>query len=564
MKNRLVLLQDGQARTFDLGDVEVFIGRLPECEIQLVSNMVSRKHARVFREGSDYFIEDLGSGNGTFVNGQKILQKQKLRSNDRLKFGPVLVRFESDEQSSPGGSSGSLPAQSEAVASVQIQDDRDRPSSTILRAVDGSSAGFSLDVRPQDKLKAVLEISRALAGTLEIEKLLPRILDSLFKVFPAADRGCILLKDPRTGEMVPRAMKQRREGDDASVKLSRTIVNSVLNQKKAILSADAASDSRFDASESISALTIRSMMCVPMLDLEGEPVGIINIDTQNPLTQFRNDDLEIMMTVAGQAAIAFETAKLLQSYVQKQKQDNEMNIARNVQHALLPESLPEVNGYQFFASYDSAQAVGGDYYDIIPTRDGRIWLAFGDVAGKGVPASLVMSRMSSVVRSVSEFVTDAGEAASRINDHMCARAVEGRFVTFVLVILDLTENKMSIVNAGHMAPMIRKPDGTLEEVGEESVGVPIGVIEGFPFDTVEREVAPGETILIYTDGVSEAMNPKNELYGMERLRNLVINGPMSASELGVVVREDVRKFANGREQNDDITLMVFGRVGTTV
>lgn len=557
MTKRLVLLQDGQAKTFDLGENDVFIGRLPECELQLVSNMVSRKHARVYRDGTDYFIEDLGSGNGTFLNGQKLERAQKLKSNDRLKFGPILVRYESDEpQPAIGfGASGPQPYQ---MVSVQIQDDAEQPSSTILGALD-SSAGFSLDIRPQEKLKAVLEISRSLAGTLEIEKLLPRILDSLFQIFPAADRGCILLKDARLGEMVPRAMKHRREGEDASVKLSRTILNSVLNQKKGILSADAASDARFDASESISALTIRSMMCVPMLDLQGEPVGVINIDTQNPLAQFRSEDLDILLTVAGQAAIAYETAKLLQSYVQKQKQDNEMNIARNVQHALLPETLPQVHGYQFFASYDSAQAVGGDYYDIITARDGRIWLAFGDVAGKGVPASLVMSRMSSVVRSVSEFVTDAGEAVARINDHMCARAVEGRFVTFVLVILDLNNHSMSIVNAGHMAPMIRKADGTIEEVGEESVGVPIGVIEGFPFEAVERTINPGETIVIYTDGVSEAMNPKNDLFGMDRLRTFIEKGPAAPSELGVAIREDVRKFANGREQNDDITLMVFGR-----
>ena len=228
-------------------------------------------------------------------------------------------------------------------------------------------------------------------------------------------------------------MKHRREGEDATVKLSRTILNTVLDKRTAILSADAATDERFDASESISALTIRSMMCVPMLDLQNEPVGVINIDTLNPVMQFKQDDLEIMLAVASQAANSLESARLLDAFVEKQKQDSEMDIARNVQHALLPESLPDIDEYQFFTSYESAQAVGGDYYDVIPVKDGKIWLAFGDVAGKGVPASLVMSRMSSVVRSTSEFVSEAGPAVSAINDHMCAKAVEGRFVTFVLV-----------------------------------------------------------------------------------------------------------------------------------
>jgi len=560
MNSKLIVLVDGLPRVVELGTMDVVIGRLPDCEIQLPSNMVSRKHARVFRNGTGYSIEDLGSGNGTFVNGQKIEGAHQLQSHDRLKFGPILVRYESDEPAAHQDAGRLALLNAARSSAVEISEDHGNVTATILGSLE-SQGGFNLlDVRPQDKLKAVLDISRALAGTLEVEKLLPRILDSLFQIFPAADRGCILLKDPRTGEMIPRAMKHRRESEDASVKLSRTILNTVLEQKKAVLSADATSDVRFDASESISSLTIRSMMCVPMLDLQGDPVGIINIDTQNPLTQFKNEDLDIMLTVAGQAALSYESAKLLQSYVQKQKQDNEMDIARNVQHALLPETLPTINGYEFFASYDSAQAVGGDYYDIIATKDGRIWLAFGDVAGKGVPASLVMSRMSSVVRSVSEFVTDGAEAVSRINDHMCAKAVEGRFVTFVLIILDIQQHQMQVVNAGHMSPMIRKPDGSIEEFPEESVGVPIGVIEGFPFEAVERPLGAGETIVIYTDGVSEAMNPQNELYGMEKLRQFVAKGAANPALLGVSIREDVRKHANGREQNDDITLMVFGRV----
>jgi len=343
------------------------------------------------------------------------------------------------------------------------------------------------------------------------------------------------------------------------VKLSQTIMKAVLEQKKAVLSADAASDSRFDASESISALTIRSMMCVPMLDLQGEPVGAINIDTQNSMMQFTDEDLDIMVAVAGQAAMTYESAQLVQSYVEKQKQDSEMDIARQVQHALLPEEFPAAEGYEFFASYESAQAVGGDYYDAIRTSDGRIWLAFGDVAGKGVPASLVMSRMSSVVRSTSEFVTHAGEAVMKINDHMCAKAVEGRFVTFVLTILDPINHKMWIVNAGHMSPIIKIAGGGTVDLDEESIGVPIGVIEGFEFEMVERDISPGETIVLFTDGVSEAMNPDSELYGMDRLHEFIQNGSDTPEELGQQIREDVRLHADGRPQNDDITLMVFGR-----
>ncbi len=253
------------------------------------------------------------------------------------------------------------------------------------------------------------------------------------------------------------------------------------------------------------------------------------------------------------AALAYEGARLLQSYVEKQKQDNEMAIASNVQLALLPESMPEVDGYSFFAMYESAQAVGGDYYDVVPLPNGKIAVAFGDVAGKGVPASLIMSRLSTVVRSVTEFLDDAGQAIEKINGHMCARAVEGRFVTFVLIILDPVKHTMSFVNAGHMSPIIRKPDGTLEEFPDEICGVPLGVVDGYPYDVVMRDIHPGETFVIYTDGVSEAMNAAGDLYGIETLRNLVQKESGDTQQLGTKIRADVRRHAGGIPQNDDIT-----------
>jgi serine phosphatase RsbU (regulator of sigma subunit) len=551
---KLILLQQGQAIPFELTKAEIVLGRLPECDIQLNSNMVSRRHAQVRQRDGGFFVEDLGSGNGTFVNGQKIEAPTRLKTGDRVKFGPILFRFEGDGDDADDSGKRAL-AQ---AAAMGVEVDDGEGSSTIMGAAENTGGFGLLDVQPAAKLKAVLEISRALAGTLDVEKLLPRILESLLAIFPQADRGCILLQG-EDGKMVPRAMKHRQEGEDSSVRLSRTILNTVLQEKKAILSADAASDDRFSASESISALTIRSMMCAPLLGLQGEPLGVINIDTQNPLSQFKKDDLEILIAVAGQAALSYESARLLQSYVEKQKQDSEMQIARNVQRALLPDALPQVEGYQFFATYEAAQAVGGDYYDVIVLPDGKVALAFGDVAGKGVPGALVMSRISSVVRSTVELVPDVLEAVERINAQMCAKSVEGRFVTFVLTILDPVNHVMRCVNAGHMSPMIRRTDGTIEEFPEESVGVPIGVMEGFPFDVTERKLEPGEQVVLYTDGVSEAMNPASELYSIERLRSLVQKPHPNAEALGKVIREDVRRHASGRPQNDDITLMVFGR-----
>ncbi len=555
---KLILLQEGAATPFDLTEPATTIGRRPDCTVQVQSDMVSRKHAQVLSCDGQFVLEDLGSGNGSFVNGQRIEQPTPLVHDDRIKLGPILFRFEGDQ--APEDSQADRPTQVRDSPLADVVDiTNDDSGSTIMGTLDTAGGFGLLDVQPQAKLKAVLDISRSLAGTVDWNSLLPKILDTLFEIFPHADRGCILIRDESTGNMVPRAIKHRRDSEDDSVKLSRTILNTVLEQKKAILSADAASDSRFEASESITNLTIRSMMCVPLLGLSGDAMGAINIDTQNPLAQFRKDDLDLMIAVAGQAALSIDGARLLSTYVEKQKQDNEMRIAANVQRALLPDHLPELDGYEFFASYEAAQAVGGDYYDIFPLNNGKYCLAFGDVAGKGVPASLVMSRLASVVRSTFQHVDEADEAVSQINDHMCAKAVEGRFVTFVATLLDPASHSISVVNAGHMSPMVRKLDGTIEELPAGTVGIPLGVLEGFSYESIQRTLDPGDTVVIYTDGVSEAMNHDSELYGLERLREFVSQGPVHADELGKAVRTDVKKHADGREQNDDITMMVFGR-----
>lgn len=560
--SKLVLLQSGEAIPYELDGAEATLGRHPDCDIQLQSNMVSRKHARVFEEGGQYYVEDLGSGNGTFLNGKKIEGRTALNHEDRVKLGPLLLRFEAKQPEKapvPAAAAAASAATAATIAfNLELASGED-DSATVMDAVDNTSGFGLLDAQPEAKLKGILEIARSLAGTADLEALLPKILETLFNVFPQADRGCILLKDPETSKMLPRAYKHRRDDVDDSVKLSRTILDRVLSDKTGILSADAASDSRFEQSESISSLTIRSMMCVPMLSLDGEPTGVIQLDTQNPLQRFQKEDLDLLLAVAGQAALSYESARLMVSAMEKKKQDDEMQIARGVQQALLPEKLPDIEGYQFFASYDSAQAVGGDYYDCFVLDENTVCLSFGDVAGKGVPASLVMSRMSSVVQSTVSHVRDVGGAAAAINNHMCANAVEGRFVTYVLVIIDLKINEMSLVIAGHMSPIIRKADGSCEEFDEEAIGLPIGVLEDYPFEVITRRLDPGEIVVIYTDGVSEAMNPDGDLYTEERVRKFVKQCPAAADVLGKELLADVRRHANGREQNDDITIMTFGR-----
>ncbi|MEZ6060462.1 MAG: SpoIIE family protein phosphatase [Planctomycetaceae bacterium] len=552
---RIVLLKEGQAIPYELREFPAQLGRHPDCTVQLDSNMVSRFHAQILKQDGQLVIEDLESGNGSFLNGRKLEpgSPQKLKNDDRIKLGPIKLRFEDDPEAGNGIDPFGM------TMGVELNDGA---SSTIMGAA--SAGGYGLfDVRPEDKLRGILKINHALSGTMEIANLAPRILDALFEIFPQADRGSILMRESVRKPLIPVAQKHRDEIDDESVRLSRTILERVMNEKTGVLSADAASDERFSAVESISNLTIHSMMCVPLMDLDDHPFGIINLDTQNPLKRFTDDDLQLLLAVAAQAAHSYQNARLLHTYLEKQKQDKEMGIARGVQRALLPEKLPEVSGYKFYASYDAAQAVGGDYFDcfLIGKKKDKVVVSFGDVAGKGVPGALIMSRIASVVQTTMSFTDDVTLAIRQINNHMCHSMVEGRFVTYILGVIDLKSNRMTLANAGHMSPVIRRPGGEVEEFDDATIGIPVGIMSDYPYEVVTRDIHPGEIFVLVTDGVDEAMNPNGDLYSKQRVRDFVSNSPADPEQLGRDLLADVRQHADGRPQNDDITIMTFGRLG---
>jgi serine phosphatase RsbU (regulator of sigma subunit) len=535
---RIVVLLNEET-SFELTRFPAVLGRSPDCDIQVDNAQVSRRHAQILEQNGQYFVECLGAANRTALNGKLLELRERsavpLQHNDRIKLGPVRLRFEDGFELS------------------------ENSSATIM----GSSAarGFGVfEVRPEEKLRGILKINQSLAGQVELSEIAPRILDVLFDIFPQADRGTIQIRLAGSERLVPVAQKRRAESDDESVRLSRTILMKVLDEKIGILSADAANDARFSASESISSLKLHSMMCVPMLDLQGRPFGVINLDTQNPMKRFTDEDLELLLAVASQAANAYENVRLLKSHLEKQKQDEEMKIARSVQKALLPEVLPEVPGWYFYASYDAAQAVGGDYYDCFMIGEHRICVSFGDVAGKGVPGALIMSRISSVVQNTMSFTDDVSVAISRINRHMCHNMVAGRFVTYTLAVVDLQSNRISMVNAGHYPPLVRRADGTVEEFAGGQIGIPIGIMDDYEYDVVERDIEPGDLFLLRTDGVDEAMAPDGSLYTTEKVLEFVRKGIVDTSQLGRDLLTDVRKHANGRSQNDDIAIMTFGRL----
>ncbi len=552
-------LQPGQV--FPLGECSI-LGRQPDCDIVLEAGAVSRQHARIVRSGSDYFVEDLNSRNGTFVNGTRV-ERQKLAENDELRICDLVFAFHGDRPvATTSAQEGAFQTVPNAHDEVHMVDDGpDGSGSTIMSKLEVSSNSTSMrvTVNPEVKLKALLEIGRNLGRATRLEEVLPRLLDNLFKIFIQADRGFIALLDASTKKMTTKAVKFRRDEARGRIRISRTILNTVMESKEAILSADASTDSQFRMSESIVDFHIHSVMCAPLLDSDGEVLGVIQVDTTDPRRRFSRDDLDVLASVACQAAVAVENAQLHERVIREELLEKELSLAHRVQMGLLPASPPAVERYEFFQCYQPAHHLGGDYFDYIELPGNRLALVVADVCGKGIAAALLVARLSADVRHSLLSQSHPVDAMARLNRLFSHDRWEGKFVTMVMAILDSQRDELSVVNAGHLAPMLRRASGQIEEVVRGKGGLPLGIDADSSYSQFTVHLAPGDAILMYTDGVIDAENSQRERYGVERIRQVLTQPAESADELGQLLTGDVNRFVGDHPQADDICLTCLRR-----
>ncbi|MFO0969925.1 MAG: SpoIIE family protein phosphatase [Gemmataceae bacterium] len=529
----MALLRDpASGREFPLA-ARVVIGRDLSCDIRVSAGQASRRHAAIVQEGDAYFIEDLGSANGTSVNARPIQGRTRLQPHDQIDIGGFVFLFE--KGGAPVGAGG-------------LGGTEDLGAITSTLNID---AGSRTSVAPEAKLRAVLEISKNLSNALHLEAVLPKILDSLFTVFPQAERGVVLLFDRRTGQLRPRALRQRHSTRSAPP-ISQTILSHALKTGQALLSADAGQDERFDITQSVRSFGYRCLMCVPMLSQGGEPLGVIQVDGEaSPGAFFSHDDLDVLVCVGGEAARAVELAQLYEA-----RRDQE---ATEIQKSFLPSQRPTIAGLRFFDHYSSAQNIGGDYFDYIPLPGNRLAVALGDVAGKGTPAALLMARLSAFARFCLAGEPDVGKATEALNAALSGATNVERFVTFVAAVIDLKTFAVTLVNAGHPPPLLRRA-GRVLEMGKDQAGLPLAVLRR-PYETASFSLEPGDLLVFYTDGISEARNPKQDVYGLDRLTRLIESGPAGADQLGAAIITDVRRFSAERPQNDDVTLLCVERAG---
>jgi pSer/pThr/pTyr-binding forkhead associated (FHA) protein len=392
MASLLILKGTDPGKHVELTGERILLGRNRDCQVVIDFPAVSREHAQIVRVGESYYIEDKESRNGTFVNNQAIKGRTLLNENDRIKICDFLCTFHE-------GLAPKSPPQSFQPLTAQAEPEPEEEGSSIVETSLGRLSSHQLlQSQPAEKLKLLLEITYQLGKTLDLDALLPRIADSLFQLYRQADRCFLIMKDPATGKLFPKLIKTRRAGTDASARYSKSIVQRCLDTGESLLSEDASADSRFATSQSIADFRIRSVMCAPLGNPEGNIFGVIQLDTQDRSKKFTQDDLKLLMGVASQAGIALENVQMHQDLVARERFQRDLELASQVQRSFLPRQSPEIKGYQFFAHYESALEIGGDYYDFIPLADGRLALTLGDVAGKGAPAALLMAKLSAEVR----------------------------------------------------------------------------------------------------------------------------------------------------------------------
>ena len=560
----VLLATDGgtPAKLIPLDQDTLIFGRHPECNVVLQSAAVSRQHARILQVDGKFYIEDLHSRNGTSVNGKPVRRRQLLAENDRIVFCDAAFVFLEKAPKAGDALADSTAMDREATAMV-IEDEPAQSDSVVVSRLDVSaiSSRQRLEANPQLKLKALVEISQSLSGALQLDEVLPKLLDGLFAIFTQADRGVLLFRDAATGRLVPKAVKHRRPELADTVRVSRTIVQGVMASREAILSVDAESDARFNSADSVVDFHIRSLMCAPLVDRAGNVVGVLQLDTQDRKNRFSREDLDVLASVASQAAVAVENAQLHEAAVREQALSRELSVAHDVLRGFLPAGRPEIDQYEFFDFYEPAHELGGDYYDYVPLSGQRLAVVVADVSGKGIPASLLMAKLSAETRYCLASEASPAAAVARLNRGFCNAGWEDRFVTLVLAVLDIRQHTVTLVNAGHPPPLLVRGNQVTEVADEASTRLPLGVDHDVDYVQTCLSLSAGDCLALYTDGITEAMNEHDDLYGRERLL-----AQFAAEARGVVGRGrrilgDVKRFAGSRSQSDDMCLVCFGREG---
>lgn len=534
-----------------LSRLRTTIGRSARSDVCIPDAFASRLHAEIRQEGDSFWLQDLGSANGTRYNGVVVKMPVPLSSGGEIQIGETRIVFD-DERSKLSMGSTLITDSTEALDPSKTIAFNHRKSSTT----EFLSGQFSTRT---DLLQLISKVGVALLSARGLDETLDQVASLVFESVPA-ERVIIMLRDDDgTDNMQIKVARIRGKLEPIDeVRISRTVMEEVLKNGQSVLTADAQHDPKY-FSQTMALQGIRSVLAVPLSVDERTIFGLVYADSPTYEATFTEEHLNILTTLASVASIRVENASLMDARLERERMERELELATEIQQRFQPSAPPIVDGYQFQGISFPCYEIGGDYYDFVPRHDGKMLIALGDVSGKGTAAALLMSSLHAAIHAQVSAKTELGPAISSVNHYLAENTPANRFVTLFATELNPETGHLRYINAGHNPPLIGRADGTVLQLS--SGGFPLGIIAGAEFEIGEITLESGDVLVIYSDGVSEANNLAGEEFGMDRLINVVkSNLKASASGLRDKVESALSSFTQTAPANDDITLVIVKRI----
>ena len=571
MSELIVKYPDRAPDHFPLGRLRITIGRSARNDLCIPDPFASRVHAEVRREGDEYVLQDLGSANGTLYNGATVQGVIPLTAGGRIQIGETEIIFDDGTYNSSMGatmitdnSDASLPEATIALASG------DRTTSGLLEAIEGArtkpegiaivsgaAATATATKKHGDLLALISKVGITLLASATLNETLEQIVALVFEAVPA-DRCLIMMRDEGSTEDLRVAVARLRDraGEVGEIRVSRNVLDEVVIRGKSVLTSDAQHDPRF-ASGTVVLQGVRSVLAVP-LGVADKVFGIIYADSPIAEGRFTEDHLKVLTTLASVAAIRVENTRLMEERMERERLERELALASEIQQRFQPTAPPVVLGYELQGISFPCYEIGGDYYDFIERDDGRLVIALGDVSGKGTAAALLMSSLHAAVHAQSGSHDTLVDTISAVNRYLADNIPANRFVTLFYAELDPESGALSFLNAGHNPPLIIHSAGTVEQLA--SGGLPLGIKRDADYREGRTQLLHGDVLVIYSDGVTEAMSPSGEEFGPTRLYE-VVSRNIEASAAGIRdrIESSLTKFSQGTSAADDITLVIVKR-----
>jgi len=545
MKELQILSPDGNSRAVPLEGQRLSLGRSSTAELSYPDDSgLSRQHLVLEREGEEWAINDLGSKNGTLLNGARITSRTPLKSGDRIAAGHLILIYDGATQRT------SRPV---VVFDPKADEDLQTHSSTVVTDLgdvirhdsDSGESGSGA----ANHVSALIRAGNELSGHRPLPELFRFILDLSIQTVSASRGVLMTLED---GELVVRANKG--EG----FRISTAVRDRVLNTGVSVLVRDTSTDDAFRERRSIVEQNIRTLMAVP-LQARDQIIGIIYVDSPPMIREFTKDDLNLLTVMANVAAIRIEQTRFAEIEQARQLMARDLEQAAEIQQGFLPAVAPKVRGLDLAGHNAPCRTVGGDYYDFFPYGSSRVAMVLGDVSGKGMPASLLMMGLQARVQVLIEEPKSLAEVMTKLNRITAANCPANRFITLFFCILDGDTGELIYCNAGHNPPVLVRADGTYELLS--GGGPVIGILPHIDYQEFRAKLSEGDVLVIYSDGVTEAANPNDEELETEGLAEVVKKH--RGEEAPAIVKEinkAVAVYTAGAPQADDITVIVARRV----